>query len=109
MALLALSRAEDSQLDLLAALSGTDRWAGVIAKAVSFGAPSSDAALKNLQVLHCKVMEHLAKKVGICDLPNFIRRSIHWWCSSKPFVVPAQEVLAGTCIAWSVSISPAYL
>ena len=71
LALLALGYADNSNIDLPVALSGTEQWAGVIAKAMSFGAPSSDAALENMQGFKSKVMDRLAKQVekfGLQDL-----------------------------------------
>ena len=74
MALLALGCAEDSKIDLPVALSGTDQWAGVIAKAMSFGAPSADAALKNMQAFQSKVMERLTRQVERYDLLDISRK-----------------------------------
>lgn len=57
-------KAGASNIDLPVATSGTDQWAGVIAKAMTFGAGDQDTAMKNFESFQARAMGKLQKTVS---------------------------------------------
>ena len=62
LAVLAASVKAD-KVDLPVATSGTDQWAGVVAKAMTFGAGNQDGAMKNFESFQARAMSRLQKTV----------------------------------------------
>lgn len=60
LAVLAASVKAD-RVDLPVATSGTDQWAGVVAKAMTFGAGNQDNAMKNFETFQARAMSRLQK------------------------------------------------
>ena len=56
--------ARASNIDLPVATSGTDQWAGVIAKAMTFGAGDQDTAMKNFESFQSRAMSKLQTTVS---------------------------------------------
>ena len=57
-------KAGASNIDLPVATSGTDQWAGVIAKAMTFGAGDQDTAMKNFDSFQALAMSKLQSTVS---------------------------------------------
>ena len=62
--LLVSRNARASNIDLPVATSGTDQWAGVIAKAMTFGAGDQDTAMKNFESFQARAMSKLQRTVS---------------------------------------------
>lgn len=63
-ALVVLAVSAQAAVDLPVATSGTDQWAGVVAKAMTFGAGNQDNAMKNFESFQAKAMAKLQKTVS---------------------------------------------
>ncbi len=77
--------ADSGKVDLPVATEGTEQWAATVAKAMSYGAKDSGAAMTNFQNFQSKVMSNLQKQVGM--IPIFLT-SVIWKitrASSTPF------------------------
>ena len=60
-----------NKVDLPVATSGTDQWAGVVAKAMTFGAGNQDSAMKNFENFQARAISRLQKTVS--PLPGSCR------------------------------------
>ncbi len=67
-----LGQAGASGVDLPVATSGTDQWAGVIAKAMAFGAGDQDTAIKNLESFQARAMSKLQATVSWAATGHFM-------------------------------------
>ncbi len=63
-ALVVLAASAHAAVDLPVATSGTDQWAGVVAKAMSYGAGNQDDAMKNFESFQARAMSKLQATVS---------------------------------------------
>ena len=80
LAVLAASMKAD-KVDLPVATSGTDQWAGVVAKAMTFGAGNQDNAMKNFESFQARAMSKLQKTVS--PLPGSCRPASAPFCRHR--------------------------
>ena len=95
-------KAEASNIDLPVATSGTDQWAGVIAKAMTFGAGDQDTAMKKFESFQARAMSKLQRTVSRgCEGRFVITGALRCRMKCARHVFPTHDMhthISGACI-----------